>query len=581
MYRLSIVVYATGLHHNPWETVRNRNLHYLGRRQLKRPCARFAPFTAHERSMNLPRHTGVNAGELSYRKDLGYHYAGFHCQVPCCWLLYRQPALNAFAARRDGTTSSSSAAAESLSSNIPLQLSSITLKTSQRPTPTTKVLCAKATNSQSGKHSHHTDDLDVAPKGSSISSSASPTQSAGGNSKTSSSDGNSNLNSNSSNGSNKGSTTDQSHSNNAGSDDKNNTGDDSDSNDDNDDDDSSNTNSGFPKFLPNNTKGSPCEVVNENDGRLQYTGTWVLESKDPNGIYFTTHTTSTAGSAVTISFNGTSITIIGIVHASNNTVPPAIASYIIDDGASVSLPLPISNRDIPNQQFFESPILDLSAHKLVINITSDGSPYTLDTLLICTQGNGAVATVLTPTSRVTRSATPAIIGGVIVGAVAFIFLLILGVVLLHRRRRGMRARRTAESPIKSWLHHTIFTSSESIMRNNPSNPSTMDPYEKPSRAVPAKGPTDLEAAQDMPSIYRHSKILPPSPEIHVKADPGVVEDARRSVHRLSDRSSILMPTLSLSSRSISDKPELPLSALPEAYHTLPPHPPLPAKPGYF
>lgn len=90
----------------------------------------------------------------------------------------------------DGTTPFSSAAAESLSSNISLQLSSIILKTSQRPTPTTKASRAKATNSQSGKHSHHPDDLDVAPKGSSISSSASPTQSAGGNSKTSSSDGN-------------------------------------------------------------------------------------------------------------------------------------------------------------------------------------------------------------------------------------------------------------------------------------------------------------------------------------------------------------------------------------------------------
>lgn len=117
------------------------------------------------------------------------------------------------------------------------------------------------------------------------------------------------------------------------------------------------------------------------------------------------------------------------------------------------------------------------------------------------------------------------------------------------------------------------------MRNNPSNPSTLDPYEKP--AALEKGPTDLEAAEDTVSLYRHNKILPPSPEIFVKADPSVVEDERRSVRRLSDQSSMLLPTLSLSSGSISDRPELPLSALPEAYHSFPPHPPLPEKPGYF
>lgn len=113
-----------------------------------------------------------------------------------------------------------------------------------------------------------------------------------------------------SNGSDKGNTT--VHGNDDDSDDKNTAGDDSDGDDDDDDDDgggdnnSNNSDNGFPKFPTTNAKGFPCDIVNENDGRLRYTGTWVLESKDPNGIYFTTHTTSTAGSAVTISFNGTS-----------------------------------------------------------------------------------------------------------------------------------------------------------------------------------------------------------------------------------------------------------------------------------
>lgn len=48
-----------------------------------------------------------------------------------------------------------------------------------------------------------------------------------------------------------------------------------------------------------------CEDVNETDGRLQYTGPWVLESKDPNGRVFTTHTTISSGSQVNITFSGT------------------------------------------------------------------------------------------------------------------------------------------------------------------------------------------------------------------------------------------------------------------------------------
>lgn len=112
--------------------------------------------------------------------------------------------------------------------------------------------------------------------------------------------GNPNSNNNNTNGSTKG------NSSNGGTDQSrgggNNGSDDGDGDSDDDDDNNSGS-GGFAKF--GDTKNFPCQFVNENDGRLQYMGTWVLESKDPNGIYFTTHTTSTAGSEVAISFNGT------------------------------------------------------------------------------------------------------------------------------------------------------------------------------------------------------------------------------------------------------------------------------------
>ena len=49
---------------------------------------------------------------------------------------------------------------------------------------------------------------------------------------------------------------------------------------------------------------SGCKFVNENDGRLHYSGTWVLETKDPSGLRTTTHTTTTPGSQMTVTFNG-------------------------------------------------------------------------------------------------------------------------------------------------------------------------------------------------------------------------------------------------------------------------------------
>lgn len=99
---------------------------------------------------------------------------------------------------------------------------------------------------------------------------------------------------------------------------------DSDSDDDDDDDDDknssgNNSNNSSSSNVGANNKSSnkggvdnmaaadpdpTCQLVNENDGRLQYTGAWTLESKDPNGIYFTSHTTTTAGSEVSITFNG-------------------------------------------------------------------------------------------------------------------------------------------------------------------------------------------------------------------------------------------------------------------------------------
>lgn len=106
------------------------------------------------------------------------------------------------------------------------------------------------------------------------------------------------------------------------------------------------------------------------------------------------------------------------------------------------------------------------------------------------------------------------------------------------------------------------------MRNNPSNPSTLDPYEKLSAAEKAAA-AESEPVQGASTIDRDSKNLPLPPNIAV-ASGGTVEGGKADARSLSGRSSSRLPSLTVGSDT-SEK--LPLSALPEAYH-----PPLPAKP---
>jgi hypothetical protein len=110
------------------------------------------------------------------------------------------------------------------------------------------------------------------------------------------------------------------------------------------------------------------------------------------------------------------------------------------------------------------------------------------------------------------------------------------------------------------------------MRNNPSNPSTVDPYDKLSATEKVLEPA--EPTFIAPPLDRESRILPVTPGVLLKpAQNNVVDDMKNTVRRARNHSFRLLPTLSLGSDSLSDN--LPLSALPEGYLSLPPHPSLP------
>lgn len=137
-------------------------------------------------------------------------------------------------------------------------------------------------------------------------------------------------------------------------------------------------------------------------------------------------------------------------------IPPS-ASYSIDGRRAFELSLPASDRCIPNQQFFQSPMLSPGTHNLTINVTTAGTPYILDYLWFC--GSSVPSADSSGTSPKTAhggfSRVDAIVVGSVVGGVIFL----LGIASLvwfflrrRRRRRRLRKLKIAASPVSSWLH---------------------------------------------------------------------------------------------------------------------------------
>ncbi|EMD35636.1 hypothetical protein CERSUDRAFT_96749 [Gelatoporia subvermispora B] len=245
---------------------------------------------------------------------------------------------------------------------------------------------------------------------------------------------------------------------------------------------------------PHSSPSADCTFVNENDGRLQYSGAWTLQSTSPNGLHGTTHSTVITGSSVVINWNGTSIIVVGIVPPSNATVGPPFASYTIDDTPPIELSLPIAQHSIPNQQFFQSPEFPAGTHTLTINVTTSGNVYTLDYLFFCDEQERVKDTPQPASGKSTRLSRrdTMIIAGV-VGGVFLLLFLAFGLLWYRRRRMLSRRERISTSPVKDWLFRTrstLFTSSESIIRNNPTHTSS---------AGTRKRFTQVTQASDAPS----------------------------------------------------------------------------------
>ncbi|KAI0667263.1 hypothetical protein C8Q78DRAFT_1054968 [Trametes maxima] len=199
------------------------------------------------------------------------------------------------------------------------------------------------------------------------------------------------------------------------------------------------------------TSGNTLLRVDDSSPRLQYSGQWtrVGSSQDCGG---TSHTSSSTGSSVKFSFNGTFVAVYGSVNQTGSS-----SSYQLDDAAPV-----IVNVQQPSPQynwpFFPSPPLQPGLHELVIMV--NGGVFDLDYIEYTLVGgeeqpedaSQAPTSAACPSSSPSPSPPPdsdpssstssssglpaGYVAGIVVAAVMII--LLVSFALLYVRRRSAR-----------------------------------------------------------------------------------------------------------------------------------------------
>ncbi|KAI0754213.1 hypothetical protein C8Q80DRAFT_354192 [Daedaleopsis nitida] len=244
---------------------------------------------------------------------------------------------------------------------------------------------------------------------------------------------------------------------------------------------------------PSSGCSSKTSSLNDVDASFKYAGDWFLSSPDGNGVTGTSHQAFNEGPSVALSFAGTGVVVLGIAPPSASDSTP-IASYSIDGTPATPSALPSVKICTQNQVFFSAYNLNPGNHTLNINVTraSNDAPYIINYAFICSSAaspptpteasSSSSSTPLSDSSK-SRSVSGVVIGLIVAGIILALMLAFMTYFLV-RRRRQRRLRRQlhiATSPVHSWLRRnensdrttadrtTVFTSTESIFRNNPTS----------------------------------------------------------------------------------------------------------------
>ncbi|KAI0353929.1 hypothetical protein OH77DRAFT_563752 [Trametes cingulata] len=214
--------------------------------------------------------------------------------------------------------------------------------------------------------------------------------------------------------------------------------------------------------------GSTLLRIDDTSPRLQYSGQWAQGGTGQDYLS-SSHVSSSAGSSVTFTFNGTFVTVYGSVDIKESS-----SSYKLDDEPPVTSDI----REVPSAQynwpfFFPSSTLEPGLHQLVITVV--GGTFNLDyieyTSVAGEDNVGDASQVQASSSSSTPSSLPSkilsspdsssssstsssqglssgVIAGIAIAAAAVVLAVAFVLFYVRRRRSARKVRHQSHIPEK-------------------------------------------------------------------------------------------------------------------------------------
>ncbi|KAJ7064952.1 hypothetical protein C8F01DRAFT_1367177 [Mycena amicta] len=209
----------------------------------------------------------------------------------------------------------------------------------------------------------------------------------------------------------------------------------------------------------------PGQCIPDNDPRVLYSPTWSIESLP---FFQTAHQTHVVGSSLSLTFDGSGITVFGSIPSSNITHPPPTTVYMIDAAQPFTTAEPMAALPVPNQPLFSASHLSAGKHTLVVNVTAVqfASPFSIDYFIIAPSSpasstgsalGSSVSSTALEAAHTTSNAAVGVLAGVL-SAVTFILLCGVAFLIVALRRRRKRQQQSKS------LESSLFTRAESILR---------------------------------------------------------------------------------------------------------------------
>ncbi|KAF7790960.1 hypothetical protein EIP86_001919 [Pleurotus ostreatoroseus] len=294
------------------------------------------------------------------------------------------------------------------------------------------------------------------------------------------------------------------------------------------------------------------------DPALEFIGDWTHLNKWNGAMNSTITYTTSNGSSVLFTFNGTAVGVAGRVAPLNNASPP-MSLYSVDGALLGNYTAPINaTAEDPDVSFFVTNSLSAGVHKLVINVTrtEGNAPYLLDYIAYLppqettstssapsSSSSSPTASAGTPSSTHASKPVGAIVGGVI-GGVALLLIIALAIWLVQRKRSRHQAHLYQSAIAADILHpetegKAVGSIIPFIVPPPPSSPVPDPPavprlVQQPSPSIsepPISSQTAPPAAHANPpptgSVYHQDsgiRFTPTGEPVHVLPEPSDIPD---------------------------------------------------------